>query len=361
MRLLFLLLFSAMIHEVRCQEISLEKTGKPVYRKQANNDLGIVVYKKGSASVATILPREYFVLGDYNDTLELEIVTDKNAKAGFTASCTNCTSIRFEQLEEAGGSRFRLSDGEDEVLFNITYEKAPSGLRIAPRETPLPRDTEIGYIRLQNTLIRYNAIPGKPGFNIAIADMNHNGRADSSDFISLSTDAFFYTARRDRSKQIGEVRTIAVDGQLYSWKLTGPKNFRLQLTPLASAAAPDLMIATTLENLRFGATNLYALLDSAGQVLITHWTEYSKPCTLALSDVSELSETIPVVALHTGNKDLDYINRRYEIGYISIQSTEELENKLNLSGYPHYIIVGRNREILLDTSEIGEVKSFLEK
>jgi len=339
---------------------SLTEIGKPDYRKQYDADKGLVVYKKGDVSFVHVLAREYFVLGKFFDTLQLTLTRNKK-EAGYTAECTNCKNVRFQQSTEGPLTFYTFSVGEDFVRFIVSYETDPQGMTIAPDYEGLKKNPEIGYVRLRNTLIHYAAVPTVPGVNLAIMDMNYNGRADDNDFICLSPDAFFSGTASDRAKPIEQVKTIEIKDMSYAFRLVNGKTFEVELLPLAEKTSPDLILREQLENLQFGDKNLYGLLEKNKFVVVSHWTEYNPPCTQALPDLNDLNETIPVIGLHTGNADLLYITERYSLDFFNIQSNDELKNKLNLGSYPNYFVIDQNKRIVLQSSDVEEVLFFLSR
>jgi len=336
---------------------SLKEIGKPDYRKQYDADKGLVVYKNGTGSFVNVLAREYFVLGKFFDTLQLTLT--KNTSAGYTAECTNCENVHFRQSEENGLTFYTFNVGEDFVRFIISYETKPDGMTIAPDYEGVKKNPEIGYVRMRNTLIHYAAVPSIPGVHLAIMDMNYNGRADKGDFLCLSPDAYFSGTASDRAKPIESVKTAEIKGRQYDFRLLNEKTFEVALIPSSAKTAPDLILKDELENLTFGDRNLYSALDTSNFVVISHWTEYSAPCTQALPDLNDLSETVPVIGLHTGNPDLPYIMERYSLNFFNVHSNDELKNKLNLNGYPNYFVVDKNKRIVLQSEDIEEVLLFL--
>ena len=358
--LFILIVFSAEASAQEAMTFSLSCVGKPDHRKITDTDQGLVVYKRGSESFATILPRDYFVLGRYNDTLDLLIKKDKKSASGYLTTCSNCTNIQFRETTENGVNYFTLSAGEDFVKFIVTFEKELKGMHVAPNDEHFQRDTETGYIRLQNTLTHFGAVPAVAGVNLAIVDMNHNGRADSSDFLSLSRDAYFYSAERDRSQLIQLVETIAINDQLYYFTLVNPKTFEVKLTPTKSSRKPDLMMQDLLPDLQLGEKKLYTILDSAKIVVIFHWTEFSQPSMLTVPELNDLSETVTIIGLHSGRGDLAFLTDRYSMDFYNAQCTEELENKLNLGGYPNYLVIDESKTILLQTNNVDELVRYVQ-
>jgi hypothetical protein len=358
-RAIALLLLSFPAFSQQTMQLSADRSGKADYRKQKDADLGIVVYKKGDESVATILPREYFILGDYNDTLELRIKPSKSGQGvKYTAECTNCTSIRFRQVSENGSERFVLSDGEDFVAFDISYEQSPANMHHAPAETSLPPDKEVGYIRLRNTIYRYAQIPGTK-VNLAIIDMNHNGRADTADFVSLSGDEFFYSAERSYARKLSKVKTIRINDSWYRFMLTDPALFRFTLTEMPAGKAPDICYTDQVPDIDIAGSSLYKKLDSAGLVILTHWTEYSPQSTSSLPDMNDLAFEYPVIGIHSGS-ELKAVLDRFPLDFPNVQATDELGSALVFHGYPHFMVVDRSKKIVVDTSDLEAVKEFLE-
>jgi hypothetical protein len=190
-------------------------------------------------------------------------------------------------------------------------------------------------------------------------DMNYNGRADSTDLVCLSNDGFFAGVLCDRVQPLETVGTVEIKGKQYAFQLLDPKTYTVSLSPADGTAVADVRLNDQLEDLQFGEKNLYGILDTSDYIVLTHWTEYSPSSTENLPALNDLNETIPVIGLHTGNPDLPYINERYSIGFINVEASELLRNKLNLNGYPNYFVVDKSKSIVLQTRDIEEVLKFI--
>ena len=70
-----------------------------MYQKELKADRALIVYKGEKKSFAQILPKEYYNLGNSNDTLTLEILSQlvNDSITMYSLNCTNCKNIKFSQ------------------------------------------------------------------------------------------------------------------------------------------------------------------------------------------------------------------------------------------------------------------------
>ncbi len=343
-------------------KVTLNSYGKPYYQKELNADRGMTVYKSDSFSFAQILPREYYNLGKHTDTLELIINKNENSENNvnpYNVECKNCGDIRFTHLIQNDSNFFTFTFEEDFVKFIATFEKNPHGMHSSALLADEIQDTLIGYIRLKNTFIHYSPLKSIPNFNIALVDKNFNGRIDSTDFVSVSNDEFFFTIKNEHANEVRKVKIIEIHGVQYKFNMSDDGTMKISLTRVENKVTPDLIFSDTLRDLQFGKKSLYGSLENNDYVLISYWSEFCSPCVKNVSNLNKIAKNVEVIGLYSGRVGLEKLSEMYSIEYYNIDCSEELKDAFNLSGFPNYILIDKNKKIVLNTRDLDEILKLI--
>lgn len=343
------------------QKFSLNKVGKPIYQKELQADRGLIVYSGDGTSFVQVLPKEYYNVGGCTDTLILTLkekaVLDNNSQQ-YLIGCSNCNEISFNHIIERDTNYFVFSKGNDYIKFVVTFERKPHGMHSAPPLAGEKKDTLIGFVRLKNTFIHYT--PVASNVNIGIIDKNFNGRIDSTDYIALSDDEYFFTTHNDKSQVASKVKTILVNGIAFDLKIIDHTSFKISLERNDKFLKADIEFNDSLANINFGNEKLYDLLDSYKFVLLSYWSEFCSPCIKGITTLNKLSENIAVIGLYSGNSTLNEVVKRYSIEYQNIDCPENVVSTFNFNGFPNYVLIDKSRKVLLNTRDLDEIVKLIE-
>jgi thiol-disulfide isomerase/thioredoxin len=358
--LLSTLLLSVLSNAQNEINVSLNYYGKPNYQKELNIDMGLIIYQSDNYSFAQILPREYYNLGNQTDTLTLIINKNpENTANPNTVECRNCGDISFTHLIKNDTNFFTFSFNEDFIRFIATFEKNPREMYSAPLLVNESRDTLIGYIRLKNTFIHYSPLIAIPNINIGLIDKNFNGRIDSTDFVAISNDEFFFTAKNERANEVRKVKIIEVQGVQYLFNFSDDNTLKINLTRIEKKAIPDLIFSDSLRDLKFGEKSLYKALDSSDYVLLAYWSEFCPPCVKNIPKLNKIPKNVQVIGLYSGRIGLDKLAKTYTVKYYNIVCSEELKDALTFNGFPYYVLIDKNKRIVLNTRNLDEILKFI--
>lgn len=337
--------------------LNLNKFGKPLYQRDLRADRGLIVYTGKNRSFAKILPREYYNLGNSNDTLNLEISrqSDLDSIERYSVSCSNCKEIEFTYIENSDSNFFVFSKGNDFVKFIISFEKEPKGMHSAPPLKEVVRDSLIGFIRLKNTFIHYSPIIPNSNVNIGFIDKNFNGRIDSMDFVALSNDDYFFTTSNEKSRIVNDVKTIKVNGDIYRFKIIDNLNYSISLEQIGSSLQADLVYNDSLTNIKLGERNLYDILENQEYVLISYWSEFCSPCISGIPKLNGLPDNVEVIGLYYGQTTITEVEKHYSIGYYNTDKLGNAVSLFNLNGFPNYILIDKTRKVILKTRDLDEI------
>ncbi len=241
---------------------------------------------------------------------------------------------------------------------------------------PLPSANEAidadHWLRDRRMNYRYNSFTyGDIKYRVGIYDYNCNGEYDNEEDIvmfkegntpleeGLSKDGYLYKENMiiGSEKQAFRLVSVSECGQ------------QLKLVPIEAAVSRSglregsfiIDLPSEVEISR--TTGLKSLLSDDKLTLIDVWGSWCKPCLLALPDLVTFEKnnraTVKVVGLNYGDTDdiIAKIEAKHGVNWLSWRITKEQVGKLNIAGYPSYLLFNQKGELLHNTNDLKKIEA----
>jgi len=336
MKIIFIILiaFQALLVSAQTQ-YELTNIGNAEYKKFFSNKRAFQVYNKGRDKVIYILPRNLYGFCGVTNTLEFTI----NKIDGFYSIDINDSLTPFNCSYIDNYLIFKDKEDQKSILkFKIDFLKKPKDIVVTPiKDDVLEKDTSIGFISFENTLLRYSQIvDGDLTFNVAINDKNKNGMIDSLDMFALSFDTYFMTRTSNKASHLKKKTLIKVKNKAYTLNWSNGYNISLQESIKTSGF--EMVLSDTLPNLVLAnSVHLREIIAQNDITIISVWSIYCPPCIRAIKKLNNFNTNI--IGLHL---EEEIPLKKYNTNYPNYHITRKDLNTLNINGYPHYIVVSKN-------------------
>ncbi len=324
-----------------------------------------------------------FVVDDYTTEFP-NIFVDFNNNLDFT---DDGTSLKYEQdssvivslknLEVPNAkavvklSRLKMPEGDQKK--QVEEYLLPKGIH-AQNSEALPIDYWFSDERKANR-IKALQIKGKEA-RIGLHDFDVNGLFNNKgkDLIMIGdTEKNFISHRRSEGAIVYDDQTLlSINGQTYEVLEIEPTGRYLKLIESDKEYTAGLSVGSMLPE------NPVKILDSPFSIglsslvgrdnkytLLEAWGTWCKPCTIHLPDLKKLAndhkDKLMIIGLNYGDKPEKAIAffKEHEVKWANGVLSEELKEKLKVTGFPTYILVDPQGKVALLNGSLSQIDKLL--
>jgi thiol-disulfide isomerase/thioredoxin len=241
--------------------------------------------------------------------------------------------------------------------FDLFYTTDPTNLKFSSEYN---KSESVGFIAFQNRFARYATIASKnrgERFNVAIVDRDLNGFIDSNDIITVSYDNYFLVKPTKFGTFLKDSLLIDFEGDFfYVFWLGG---YKISVSSVPKDYSGDLnciQLNKLLHNFIIDehGTELKDVL-SANKTIISFWAGYCSPCVQAIPRLNEINQN--VIGFQA-----DLETKKYEnVAFLNYFISSEVLGFLGINGFPNYMVVDRDLNILYFGRDVNEAINIIQE
>lgn len=175
----------------------------------------------------------------------------------------------------------------------------------------------------------------------------------------------------DGAAILGDTSIVVIGDQQYEIVEIEETGKSIVLEKSSLAMAPPLKIGSSLPNYQVMLDDkrftLDQLMDGKDYLFVDIWGAWCKGCVSQVSDVKsfeeEHGERISVLGLNHGDskESKAAFIEEYELGWPNSDLTEEIRAGLNIEGYPTYLLIDKNRKLIMYENGVSQIDQYLKE